>query len=372
MNPHSFCVAGSIAVLLLSGACTKQMKNDPANLSDANLSANVLAAAPDPSGVRLHEFLRSNGPAFETFNVSAQQGESFVTKSGKKYTIPRNSLLNPDGSPATGIVSISVKEISNASNMIFADRPTATSTGQALESFGEFFVVAKQGANTLKLRGDSGIRVQAPAKANDQRIPMWNGDTTVTRDISGYNYLNQFITISTQVSANKGVDWQQVTNPASAYALFDGSNGTLNFRLDSLIKWTNCDRLYSNPNPKTTVLAYFNTNYNPATGTSFGGEEPSMLYFKPTGVNSIIKFYNTIFTPPAGYQGFLSYQNTIPIGQSGTFLAISSIAGQFYAEQKDVVISAPAPGLIYTTVTFNPAPISAAALVALINTMNTK
>ncbi|MGO4293246.1 hypothetical protein [Chitinophaga sp. RAB17] len=372
MNLHSFYVAGSIAMLLLCGACTKQMKNDPANLSGAKLSTGAVAAAPDPSGLKLHEFLRANGPAFETFNVSAQQGETVTTKSGKKYTIPRNSLLNPDGTPASGTVTISVKEISNAANMIFADRPTATNNGKALESFGEFFVVASQGTKLLKLRPDSAIKVQAPAKPNDQRIPMWNGDTTVTRDISGYNYLNQFITISTQVSANKGVDWQQVTNPASAYALFDGSNGTLNFRLDSLIKWTNCDRLYNTPTPKTTVLGYFNTNYNPATGTSFGGEEPSMLYFKPTGINSIIKFYNTIFTPPAGFEGFLSYQNSVSVGQSGTFLAISSIAGQFYAEQKTVVIGTPAPGQTFTSVTFNPAPVTPAALVALINSMNTK
>jgi hypothetical protein len=371
MKFNSVYVAGSIAVLLLLGSCTKQMKNDPSNLSDAKLNANVLAAAPDPSGAKLHEFLRANGPAFETFNVSASQGETFTTKSGKKYTIPRNSLVKPDGSPVTGIVTIAVKEISNASGMIFADRPTATNTGKPLESFGEFFVVAKQGTTTLKLRADSAIKVQAPAKPNDQRVPMWNGDTTVTRDISGYNYLNQLITVSMQISANKGVDWKQVTNPASAYALFDGSNGTLNFRLDSLIKWTNCDRLYNNPNPKTTVLAYFNSNYNPATGASFGGEEPTMLYFKPTGVNSIIKFYNTIFTPPAGFEGFLSYQNTIPIGQSGTFLAISSIGGLFYAEQKTVVISAPAPGLNYTTITFNPAPVTQAALIALISSMNT-
>ncbi|WP_343690824.1 hypothetical protein [Chitinophaga sp.] len=373
MSIKPFYVAGCLSVTLLLGACTKQMKNDlsdPSNSSKNNLG--VAAAATDPDGAKLHEFLRANGPADETYTVELQRSASFTTKSGSKYTVNFNALVRPDGSPASGPITFTVKEISNAAGMIFADKPTATNTGAPLESFGEFFVSAKQSATPLRLRKDSAINVQVPAKVADQRIPMWNGDTSVTINTSGYNYINQYITLSTTVSANKGVDWQQVTNPASAYALFDGTNGTLNFRLDSLIKWTNCDRLMSLPNPKTTVLAYFNSNYNAATGTSFSGEEPTMLYFKPTGVNSIIKFYNTIFTPPAGYEGFLSYQNTIPVGQKGTFLAISSIGGQFYAEQKTVTIAAPAAGTNYTTVTFNPVPVSASALVALINSMNTK
>ncbi|WP_212005151.1 hypothetical protein [Chitinophaga sp. HK235] len=373
MSINSIYIGGGIAVLLLLGACTKQLKNDLSDSSKEKLSAGVAAAAaPDPDGLKLHTFLRANGPAFETYTVDLQRSASFTTKSGRQYTITGNSLVRPDGSSALGTITFSVKEISDAAGMIFADRPTATNTGAPLESYGEFFVSAKQGTTPLQLRKDSAIKVQAAAKPVDQRIPMWNGDTSITINTSGYNYVNQLITLSTTISANKGVDWQQVTNPASAYALFDGTNGTLNFRLDSLIKWTNCDRLMSLPNPKTTVLAYFNSNYNPATSTSFSGEEPTMLYFKPTGVNSIIKFYNTIFTPPAGFEGFLSYQNTIPVGQSGTFLAISSIGGQFYAEQKTVTISAPAPGNNYTTVTFNPVPVSASTLVSLITSMNTK
>jgi hypothetical protein len=359
-------MACGIALPLLLSACTKQVKNDP-----LSLKSGIAAAAPNPDGAALHRFLQANGPKFETFTIYAQETNQVKTKSGTVYTISKNSISKPNGGPVSGPVNIYIKEISTPANMIFADRQTATSTGLALQSFGEFFVSAEQGGTQLALAPDSAIKVAIPARGQDiKKIPMWNGDTTVTSSTSGYDYINKFITVSTQVSANKGVDWDPVTNPASAYALFDGTTGTLNFRLDSLIKWTNCDQLSSNPNPKTTVLAYFNTNYNPATGTSFGGEEPSMLYFKPAGQNTIIKFYNTIFTPPAGFQGFLSYQKMIPIGLSGTFLAISSISGVFYAEKKTVTIAAPLSGLDYTTVSFNPAPVSPSALVALITSMN--
>ena len=358
-------MATGLVMSLLFGACTKQVKNDP-----LSLNSSIAAAAPDPDGAALHKFLLENGPKFEFFTISAQQPTTLKTRTGSSYTISPNSLVRPDGSIVTGTVQISIKEISTPANMIFADRQTGTSNGQGLVSYGEFFVRAQQGATVLKLRKDSAIKVQVPAaKVDVRQIPMWNGDTTITVTTSGYDYINQLITVSTQVSANKGVDWTPVTTPASAaFALFDGTN--LNFRLDSLIKWRNCDQLASTPNPKTTVLAYFNTNYNPATGVSYTGEEPTMLYFKPTGMNTIIKFYNTIFTPPPGFEGFLSYQNTVSIGQQGTFLAISSIGGVFYAEKKVVTIGTPAPGTNYTTVTFNPTVVSATTLVALINSMN--
>ncbi|WP_143305698.1 hypothetical protein [Chitinophaga vietnamensis] len=370
MRAHS-CVAGSLVALLLFGACTKQMKDDPANAAKPLSNATIKASAPDPDGAALHQFLIKSGPAFETFTINAQEDGLFRTRSGNIYTISHNSLAMPDGSPVGGPVTVYVKEISTPANMIFADRQTATNTGIPLASYGEYFVRATQGGIDLQLRKDSAVKIQVPAGQTDiKQIPMWNGDTTVTASLSGYNYINQYITVTMQVSANKGIDWQQVTNPASAYALFDGTN--LNIRLDSLIKWTNCDRLNPGSSPKTTVLGYFTSNYNPNTATSFTGEEPSMLFFKPSGQNTIIKFYNTIFNAPAGFQGFLSYQNTIPVGLKGTFLAISSIGGVFYADQQDVTIPAPPAGQNYVAFKFNPSPVSPGTLAALITSMNTK
>lgn len=363
-----YVVACCIAIPLLFSACAKQAKNDSLSKLPVN---SALAAAPSQDGAALHKFLKSNGPRFETFTVSSQEQSYVKTRSGTSYFIPKNSFWKPNGGPVSGPVTISIKEISTPSNMIFADRQTSTNNGQPLVSYGEFFVSAQQSGVALRLAPDSAIRVAVPVRQVEQkRVPMWNGDTTITITTTGYNYINQFTTLSSQISANKGVDWAPVTTPDAAFATFDGTTGTLNFLLDSLIKWRNCDVLASNPNPKTTVLAYFNTNYNPETGTSYSGDEPTMLYYKPAGQNSIIKFFNTILTPPPGFEGFLSYQNIVPIGSQGTFLAISAINGVFYAEKKLVTIAAPAPGLNYTTVTFNPAPVSAAALVALINSMN--
>ncbi|NSL85372.1 hypothetical protein [Chitinophaga solisilvae] len=362
-----FCVA----VLACSmSACTKQLKQDPvtdAQRLNANGAAAAAAPAVDPDGAALRKLLNAYGPSFEIYRVSGEQGGKIVSKRGTIYSISPNSFVTKSGAPVTGPVTVAIKEIRDASNMIFADRPTRTNNGQALESFGEFFVRANDaGGQPLNLRKDSAIAVQVPVKpGNFDRVPMWGGDSTITRTLSGFNHLNQPTTVTQDVAVVKGIDW----TPNGQFALFNGT--TLNFRLDSLIKWFNCDRLTGN-NPRTTVLGYFTNFYNPNTNTSYMGEEPSMLFFKARNVNSIVKFYNVILNPAPGFQGFLSYQTSVPVNQQGTFLAITSLNGNFYAEQKDVVISAPPAGQNYTSVSFNLVQVSATDLVNLINSMNTK
>ena len=330
-------------------------------------------------GKMLAELLGSKAPKFEHFSIDAAAGGVITTTKGTKFTIPANVFITAGGAPVTGAVDISIKEMREVSDMILSDKPTMTANGQMLVSFGEFFVRAVQNNQDLSLRPKNdtgrGIRVQVPAKPVDnvingvKEIPMWNGDTTVTFTQNGFNYINQPVTITTQQSVSKGVLWNQIQ---SSYALFNSSNGTMDFRLDSLIRWINCDGLASMPNPKTTVMAYFTNHFNTETSVSYGGEQPSMLFFKPKNFNTLVKFYNVILTPPAGKEGFHSYQTSIPVGLEGTFLAISAVGGQFYAEQKTTTIGTPAAGDNYTTVSFNLQPVDAAGLLALITSMNSK
>lgn len=331
-------------------------------------------------GKMLAELLGSKAPKFEHFSIDAAAGGVITTTKGTKFTVPANIFMTAAGAPVTGAVDISIKEMREVSDMILSDKPTMTANGQMLVSFGEFFVRATQNKQDLSLRpnndpGRGGIRVQVPAKPADnvingvKEIPMWNGDTTLTFTQHGFNYINQPVTITTQQTVAKGVLWNQIQ---SSYALFNSTNGTMDFRLDSLIRWINCDGLAAMPNPKTTVMAYFTNHFNTETSASYGGEQPSMLFFKPKNFNTLVKFYNVILTPPAGKEGFHSYQTSIPVGLEGTFLAISAVGGQFYAEQKTTTIGTPAAGDNYTTVSFNLQPVDAAALVALITSMNSK
>lgn len=329
-----------------------------------------LTKPPVDNAAELAKVLKSKAPTFQKFSVNAASGGTFTTAFGTKFRFPPNVFRNPDGSVTTGSVDLGIKEIQDASGMILADRPTATSDGKMLESFGEFFIVAQQGANKLKLGVDSPVVVQIPRRppAGLKEIPMWSGDSTITSTASGYDYMNVAKTITTTYNVSKGLDWNQKT---SSFSFFNSVDNTMDFRLDSLFKWVNCDALYSIPGTKTTVMGYFGDKFNNTTGSNYSGEEPSMLYFKPKGVNSVIKLYNVILTPPAAYQGFHSYQAMIPAGLEATFLAISAKDGKFYAEEKTMVI--PEPGAAtYVPVTFNLQEVTAAQLLSLIDDMKSK
>lgn len=337
--------------------------------------------APDKGldGKMLAELFSKNAPKFEHFTVDGSMGGVITTNKGTKYNIPANAFMTANGGLVYGPVDISIKEMTNVSEMILADKPTITSNGQLLVSFGEFFVKAAQNNQDLFLKPKNdtgpGIRVQVKANPRDnvangvKQVPMWTGDTIVVSTQHGFNYINQPATATILQKVMPGVLWNQVQN---SYAFFNGANGTMDFRLDSLIRWVNCDGLASMPNPKTTVMAYFTNYFNPETSANYGGEQPSMLFFKPKNFNTLVKFYNVILNPPAGKEGFHSYQTSIPVGLEGTFLAISAVGGQFYAEQKSTTIGTPAAGDNYTTVSFNLQPVSATDLLTLITSMNAK
>ncbi|MCF6407543.1 hypothetical protein L3C95_31930 [Chitinophaga filiformis] len=362
----------SFSLTAWSGLCIAALTfvscSKDAKLPRNNDMAAVQAEA-DADGAMLAKLLKQNGPQYEFFRIEARQGGRIKTKQGSVYTFSPNSLTTQSGAPVTGAVDIVIKEILKPSSMIFASRPTATTGGAQLTSYGEFYVRATQAGQDLKLRVDSAIAVQVPAPKRPAQdgVPMWGGDTTIIITTSGHNDSNQPVTLSVAASANQGVSW----NPAPGFALFDGTTSTLNFRLDSLMNWRNCDALSSLPGPKTTVLGYFTNFYNPATQTSYGGEEPCMLFFKPAGSNTVVKLYNVILNAPVGRQGLLSYQNSVPIGQAGTFLAITALNGNFFAQKLPVNIPAPSGGQNFVGINFTLAPVTPAALVALIQSMDT-
>lgn len=344
-----------------------------------NNSAEIPAPEKGQDAKMLAEFLDSHAKTFEHFSIDAVAGGVITTTQGTTFNIPPNVFRTAGGGPVTGAVDISIKEIRDVSNMILSDKATVTADGKMLVSFGEFFVKAVQGNQDLGLRpkNDTGrpIMVQVPAKPLDnvmngvKEVPMWNGDTTVTYTQNGFNHINEPVSITSQYTISRGVLWNQIQ---SSFAFFNTNDGTMNFQLESLLHWVNCDGLAAMPNPKTTVMAYFTNHFNAETGSSYGGEQPSMLFFKPKNFNTVVKFYNVIMAAPAGKEGFHSYQTSIPVGLEGTFLAISAVNGQFYAEQKTVTIANPAAGNNYSTVSFDLQPLDGTALLALINSMNAK
>jgi len=352
----ALAIIAATAISIMS--CKKN--NDASAQQNNNQDGQTMAA-----------FMQAHGPQFESFTVDAAAGASFTSSKGIKYTIPAGAFVTSGGTAVTGSVTVAVKEINSPSDMILGDKPTLTSDGRMLVSYGEFFVKASQNNQDLLLKKDSSVKVQVPAKPiNGQEIPMWGGDSSAIFTLSGYDYLNTAVTISVQAPVRRGIAWNQIT---TSYAFFNSANGTLDFKLDSLVKWRNCDAIISNnSDPKTTFLGYFNSHYNSQTVTDYSGDQPTALYFKPHNQNTLIKVYDIILNATGAHQGFISYETSMPIGLQGTFLAISTENGKFYADMKDATIAAPTGTDNYTTLTFDPQEVSESAMVSLILSMNSK
>ena len=338
----------------------------------SNSSAEQHTNPNDDNGKTMTAFMQAHAPQFQSFTVDAGAGASFTSTKGIKYTLPAGVFETTAGVAVTGSVTVAVKEITSPSEMIFGDKPTMTSDGRILLSYGEFFVKASQGNQELRLKKDSALRVQVPAKpqnGNGQEIPMWDGDSTATYTLSGYDYLNTAVTLSVQAPVHRGIGWNQIN---TSYAFFNSGNGTLDFKIDSLVQWRNCDAIVSNAAVKTTFLGYFNSHYNSQTSTDYQGDQPTSLYFKPHNQNTLIKLYDIILNATGTNQGFISYENAMPIGLEGTFLAMSTQNGKFYAEMKDGIITAPIGVNNYTTLSFDPQEVSETDMVNLIISLNSK
>ena len=323
---------------------------------------------------QVNALFAKNATPTETFTITAEAGGTVTTSKGSKFTFAANSLQDESGNTITGAVKIRVKEVGTTADMILSDRPTATNDGKMLVSLGEFKIDAEQGAKRLRLRGDNRVQGQAaapPRQPNGQgfkEFPMWGGDTTITTSTNGLNPEAQNVTIFNTFSVKKGVDWTQISGQ------FGGNDGTnINFPIDALGQWRNCDVLYSDPRPKTTLMCYFATNFNTAVGNSYSGADVAGVFFKPKNTNTLIKLYNVILQPTAGKEGFYSYKDAMPVGMEGTFLVYSVINGQYYAEiQENITIATPASGKQYSSVTFNPIAVSEATFLTMIQSMNSK
>lgn len=345
----------TIAVGFVS--CKKQSAEEKLKPTGA-ASAAPLAVSKD--ALLLAELFGKEAPKTQFFTIQSRENAIIKTQNGNTYTIPAGSFRRKDGSFPTGPVTVAIKEVLTPKDFVLADKPTANA-GDYLVSYGEYFVRATEAGADLTLATPITVQVIPTGESRPQgKVPMWEGDTTVYVTFDGRSYQNQPISVVQPVAQNPGVDWTQTPD----YALFNPSTGTLDFQLSDLLTWSNCDAFNNVGGPRTTVLGYFNV-YNDETPNA-SPDQPSMLFFKPRNINSVIKFFNIILDAPDGFKGFLSYQNIVPVGQEGTFLAITALNGQFYAELKDVVIDAPAPGTDYSPVNFDLQPVSGTDLLALI------
>ncbi|MFD0931331.1 hypothetical protein ACFQ0R_01850 [Psychroflexus salinarum] len=200
---------------------------------------------------------------FKTFN--AEDGLNFISSNGVDITLPPNSLtLN--GDVVSGEVELEYKEIFDRGTMLSTNKTTMgrhpNGDKSLLISGGEFYINAIQNGEQLELNADISLVIPSGLTGGgDQNMTLWDGE----------------------VDENDNLTWEEEEqDPAGRGGVFlegDGANGNYYAYFDSF-GWTNVDRFYNDPRPKTMILVDVPDgfdNTNSAVYLSYDGEGNNAL-----------------------------------------------------------------------------------------------
>lgn len=297
--------------------------------------------AQTPPSAAAFKGINEAGIKKNTQNFTATAGSGIITlTSAKGVVITLNgNALTKNGNPVTGAIDVTFIELFDKGNMLITNKPTMgvmpDGKKSLLKSGGEFFIKASQAGVDLATTG--GIQLQVPANLTgtmDAGMTFWAGDTTDADNLA----------------------W---VRPGTAGAAGGQKDGNVGFNQNSYnvsfgnFGWTNVDKFYSDPRPKTTILAAVPTGYdntNSAVYLSYDGE----------GQNALAKLdtYN-----PTTLQ-FSEHYGQIPIGLACHVIFATEDNGNWRYAIKAVTVGA---GDVYTFTLSETTVVTEAQLVAAIN-----
>ncbi|MFH6946774.1 hypothetical protein [Flavobacterium sp. FlaQc-50] len=271
----------------------------------------------------------------QNFTITAASGVvTFTSAKGVKVSINGDCLMK-NGTPVTGTVDIEYVELFDKGNMLVTNKPTMglTTDGKKnlLISGGEFFIKATQGGVALQTSCSMSMIIPAALTDGvDNAMTLWTGRIDEAGEL-----------VWKQAKDGEGQNGGGVKGEASNYYVTFGNFG-----------WTNVDRFYSDPRPKTSLLVDAPEGYdnnNSAVYLSYDGE----------GTNALAKL-DTYTT--AGL--FSEHYGQIPIGLACHVIFVTENNGQWRYAIKGVTVAA---GDIYSFTLAETTVGTEAQLVAAIN-----
>lgn len=279
---------------ILVASCSK---NDDGDSPDYVPSASAFAA------------LREEALDTQTFTFNAEDGATtFTTASGVQFTINGNCLTQ-NGNPITGQVVVEYAELFNPGTMLVTNKPTMgrmpNGDMSLLISGGEFYINATKNGQQLAISCPMQVIIPANLTGSaDTGMSLWDG----TIDEDG------------------NLEWDEQDRANGENGVFvEGPNYYAYF---SSFGWTNVDRFYSDPRPKTTILAEAPTGYN---------FENSAIYLHYDGEGSSLAKLDT-FNPTTNQ--FSEHYGQIPVGLECHVIFVTEDNGQWRYAIKSVTIAA--------------------------------
>jgi len=231
------------------------------------------------------------------FQFDAEDGTAtFTSAKGVTITIPGN-CLTLNGNPVTGTIDLEYAELFDRGTMTVTNKPTMARMPNGdmvlLVSGGEFYINATKDGQQLALTCN--ISLVIPGALTDgveNGMLLWTG----------------------VIGDDGELAWERKDNPNGQ----GGVNGEGNNYYASFgnFGWTNVDRFYSDPRPKTTILVDVPAGFD---------NENSSVYLSYDGEGSALARLDT-FTA----EGLFSeHYGQIPIGLACHVIFVTEEDGQF-------------------------------------------
>lgn len=261
---------------------------------------------PSPDAADMIEFIQSNmDNARQVFTVDANSAIYITGVKGTKLFLPANSLVNGAGDLVSGNVQVELIEIDKKSEMVFMNKATmglrADGKHSTLVSGGEFFVRITQ--DGLELTLTSSLLLTSP---------------TETWDPSMRKFIN--------ISDEERLLWEI----ADDSLLDEGEDSVGMITMLNLLPgewgWTNIDRWYSDPRPKTTIYAEVPEGFddtNTEVFISYDGEPGALAQFDVWEDGRFTEHYGLI-----------------PIGLEVHFIAVGIVEDELHYSIQSATITA--------------------------------
>ena len=294
-----------ISLLVLASIALTNCSND-----DNNQNATQVPTAAAFNAIREDAL---NGIT-QTFTLDASAGSTtFTSLKGVQLTINGNCLTK-NGNPVTGNVTVEYKEIFDPGKMLVTDKTTMGKLPNGdmtlIVSGGEFYVNATQNGVQLDITCNFQLIIPSTLTGGaDTSMALWDGTIDVDGNIDWEEQID--------TPNGQGGVFVEGTAPNAPYYAFFNAFG-----------WTNVDRFYSDPRPRTTILAEAPSGYN---------FDNSAEYLHYDGEASTLAKLDTFNTTT---QQFSEHYGQIPIGLQCHVIFATEEAGQWRYAIKAATITA--------------------------------
>ncbi len=258
----------------------------------------------------------------QNFQLNAEQTSFFTTESGVFFVINGN-CLSKNGNSVTGMVDVQVVELFEKGSMLTTDKPTMGTLPNGdkalLISGGEFFLSISQDGEPVD--EDCDIVATIPSGLTggaSSEMTLWSGDGR-DNDCDGLDDDCDGLVWTENLDANG--------DPIEA-AVQDGDNGE-RFYVAPFgdFGWTNVDRFFNDPRPKTTILVEAPEGFN---------DENSRVYLSYVGEPNALAYLDT-YDAQTGL--FSEHYGQIPIGLECHVIFTSEENGSWLYAIKSVTIT---------------------------------